>query len=207
MEIISLREFARRIGVSLTAIQKAARPENGRIEAIRDDDGKITGIDWDTQQAAWNANSKAPQKRPHNIGGGRPRNDGKPPAPPREAAPREGDVSEHLEPQAHGGALKRSEKVQAPPGQMSMAEVQRARELVKLQIDNLKLREAQGELVSAADVKKQGHALATAIIGALYNIPDRCADEIAGMSDPHAIHKLLLEEIDNAVEGIRKAYA
>ena len=85
--------------------------------------------------------------------------------------------------------------------------MQRARELVKLQLDNLKLREAQGELVSAADVKKQGHTLATGIISALYNIPDRCADEIAGMSDPHAIHKLLLAEIDNAVEAIRKSYA
>ena len=189
MEIVTLREFARRVGVSLTAVQKGVK--NGRIEAITDDTGKITGIDYQSQADAWTANSKHPQKRPHNPGGGRPRNDGLPPATP----------------QAVGGDRLPREKTQAPAGQMTMAEVQRARELVKLQIDNLKLREAQGELVSAAEVKKQGHALATGIISALYNIPDRCADEIAGMSDPHAIHKLLLQEIDNAVEAIRKAYA
>lgn len=205
MEIVTLREFARRIGVSLTAVQKGVK--NGRIEALTDDTGKITGIDYDGQAPAWTANSKHPQKRPHNIGGGRPRNDGLPPAKPHTEGPREGEVVDSLEAQPHGGALKRSEKAPAPPGQMTMAEVQRAREMVKLQIDNLKLREAQGELVSAAEVKKQGHALATGIISALYNIPDRCADEIAGMSDPHAIHKLLLGEIDNAVETIRKQYA
>lgn len=190
MEIVTVREFARRIGVSLTAIQKGVK--SGRIEAITDATGKITGIDYASQAEAWSANSKHPQKRPHTISGGRPRSDGLPTA----------------QPQAVGGDRLPRDKNQAePPGQMTMAQVQRAREMVKLQIDNLKLREAQGELVSAAEVQKQGHALASGIISSLYNIPDRCADEIAGMSDPHAIHKLLLAEIDNAVEAIRKAYA
>ena len=188
MEIVTLREFSRRIGVSLTAIQKGVK--NGRIQAITDSNGKITGIDYASQASAWSANSKHPQKRPNTISGGRPRKDG---APPTTTAGR-------TQPQASddGGSAQ---------GGMKMADVQRARELVKLQLDNLKLREAQGELVSASEVKKQGNALANGIISSLYNIPDRCADEIAGMSDPHAIHKLLLTEIDNAVEAIRKQYA
>jgi hypothetical protein len=190
MEIVTLREFARRVGVSLTAVQKGVK--SGRVQALTDEAGKITGIDYASQAEAWTANSKHPQKRPHTMAGGRPRNDGEPPASPaRKSAARE-PADDEPSPQ---------------PGGMKMADVQRARELVKLQLDNLKLREAQGELVSAADVKKQGHTLATGIISALYNIPDRCADEIAGMSDPHAIHKLLLAEIDNAVEAIRKSYA
>lgn len=205
MEVVTLREFARRVGVSLTAIQKGVK--TGRVVAITDPaTGKITGIDFASQGEAWTANSKHPQKRPHTIAGGRPRNDGLPPAAPK-AEPREGDVVENLEAQPHGGALKRSKETPPPPGEMSMAAVQRAREIVKLQIDNLKLKEAQGELISAAEVRKQGHALASGIISGLYNIPDRCADEIAGMSDPHAIHKLLLAEIDQAVEAIRAKYA
>ena len=185
MEIVTVREFARRIGVSLTAIQKGVK--TGRIQAITDTaTGKITGIDYASQAEAWTANSKHPQKRPHTIAGGRPRNDGEAPAKPAARAPAE----------------------DAPPSKgMPLADIRRARELVKLQLDNLKLKEAQGELVSAADVKKRGEKLAGDIISGLYNIPDRCADEIAGMSDPHAIHKLLLVEIDNAVEALRKAYA
>lgn len=188
MEIVTLREFSRRIGVSLTAIQKGVK--TGRIAAITDPaTGKITGIDYASQAEAWTANSKHPQKKPHHIAGGRPRNDGAAPAKPARAASPQDD--------------------EPPPakGVMSMSDVQRAREVVKLQIDSIKLKEAQGEVVSAADTRKQGHALASGIISHLYNIPDRCADEIAGMSDPHAIHKLLLVEIDNAVEAIRKAYA
>jgi hypothetical protein len=191
MEVVTLREFARRIGVSLTAIQKGVK--TGRIEAITDPaTGKITGIDYASQGEAWTANSKHPQKRPHNIAGGRPRNDGEAPAAPAAAKTK---------------PKPPADQPSQPTGGMSMSEVQRAREIVKLQIDNLKLKEAQGELVSAAEVRKQGHALASGIVSHLYNIPDRCADEIAGMSDPHAIHKLLLAEIDNAVEAIRKAYA
>lgn len=90
---------------------------------------------------------------------------------------------------------------------MSLADIQRARELVKLQLDNVKLREAKGELVSAADQEKHGRNLASAVISALYNIPDRISDELAGMSDPHEIHKLLQQEIDRSVQELRKAYA
>lgn len=188
MEVVTLREFARRVGVSLTAIQKGVK--TGRVVAITDPaTGKITGIDFASQGEAWTANSKHPQKRPHTIGGGRPRNDGEAPAAPAAAKSKPKPPAD----QTTGG--------------MSMSEVQRAREIVKLQIDNLKLKEAQGELISAAEVRKQGHALASGIISGLYNIPDRCADEIAGMSDPHAIHKLLLAEIDQAVEAIRAKYA
>lgn len=90
---------------------------------------------------------------------------------------------------------------------MPLAEIQRARELVKLQLDNVKLKEAQGELVPATDVEKQGRQLASVIISSMYNIPDRISDELAGMSEPHDIHRLLLEEIDRAVQELRKTYA
>lgn len=189
VEVVTLREFARRIGVSLTAIQKGVL--SGRVEVIRNpDSGRITGIDYDTQAEAWRANSKHPQKRPHTSAGGRPRADGTPKAPAE---------------QRH--QVKPEEAPPPQPGGMSMTEIQRARELVKLQLDNVKLREAKGELVPAADQEKQGRSLAAGVISALYNIPDRISDELAGMSDPHEIHKLLLQEIDRSVQDLRKAYA
>jgi hypothetical protein len=206
MEVVSVREFAKRVGVSLAAIQKGIR--NGRIEAIVDEaTGKTKGIDYDTQASAWTDNAKAPGRRPNTEAGGRPRKDGKPPAQPKtNGGKREGEVSEYLEGQPHGGALKRSEKAPPPAGQMTMAEVQRARELVKLQLDNLKLKESQGELVNLVEVRVQGSKLAAGVISALYNIPDRVSDEIAGMTDPHQIAKLLISEIDQAVEDLRRAY-
>lgn len=90
---------------------------------------------------------------------------------------------------------------------MSLAEIQRARELVKLQIDNEKLKNVKGLSVSAADVETQGKTLASAVIGALYVIPDRISDELAGMNDPNEIHALLLRELDQAVMDLRAKYA
>lgn len=194
MEIVTLREFARRIGVSLTAVQKGI--QTGRIKAETDAaTGRSTGIDWDIQGPAWHANSKHPQKKPHNPGGGRPRSDGAPPAPPAARAP--------APPEAPASAAPAAS---AEKPAMTLAEIQRARELVKLQIDNEKLKEVRGESVSAAEVEKAGRALAAAVIGGLYGIPDRISDELAGMSDPHAIHQLLLQEIDRSVSELRRAY-
>jgi hypothetical protein len=189
MEIVTLREFARRVGVSLTAVQKGV--QNGRIYADKDPKtGRISGIDYDTQAEAWVANAMHPQKRPHNIAGGRPREDGRPPAAPENRT-----------------QLKQPDDSPSPRSGMPLAEIQRARELVKLQLDNVKLKEAQGELVPATDVEKQGRQLASVIISSMYNIPDRISDELAGMSEPHDIHRLLLEEIDRAVQELRKTYA
>lgn len=205
-EIVSLREFARRIGVSLQAVQKAARPESGRISVERDAAGKITGVDWDTQAAAWHDNSKAPQRRPHNPSGGRPRKDGTPTAVAADRSQRAGDVTEFPGAQPHGGAKKRAEKEPAPQGEMSLAQIQRARELVKLQIDNEDLKKKRGETVSRSDVLNEGSKLAGAIIGALFNIPERISDDLAGMTDPHKISELLTRELTEAVASIREKY-
>jgi hypothetical protein len=187
-ELISLREYARRKNVSLTAVQNAIK--SGRITpASYHDSGRIKEIDWETQEAAWEANSKAPQKRPHTNAGGRPRLDGMPPAAPARQAP---------------GA-----PADAPTdgkGGMSLADIQRAREMVKLQIDNEKLKEVRRESVSAAEVEKQGAKLAAVVIRHLYAIADKIADELAGMSDPHAIAALITSQIDEAVGELRKAY-
>lgn len=191
MEIVTLREFARRVGVSLTAIQKGVK--SGRIQAITDPDTKkITGIDFATQATAWTANSKHPQKLPNTIAGGRPRHDGQPTAAPATKSIAANADSAQAEPEKPG---------------MSLADIQRARELVKLQIDNEKLKEVRGQSVATTDVEKQGRSLAAIIISGMYTIPDRISDELAGMTDANAIQNLLLQEIDRAVEQLRKAYA
>lgn len=86
----------------------------------------------------------------------------------------------------------------------SLIEVTRKRELIKLETEQLRLRQAKGELVSAADEEAAGRALASTVITALYNIPERISDELAGMSDAHAIAELLERELDMAVEKLRK---
>jgi hypothetical protein len=196
MEIITLREYARRKAVSLQAIQNGLKA--GRIEAVVDQvSGRRTGIDWDTQADAWEANSKHPQKRPHTLAGGRPRLDGQPTAAPATRPQAARPAAPAPAPQPEEGGAKG----------MTLADIQRARELVKLQIDNEKLKEVRGASVDAAEVEKNGRALAAIVISGMYTIPDRISDELAGMSDPNAIQNLLLQEIDRAVSEVRKTYA
>lgn len=196
-EIISLREFAKRKDVSLTAVQKACAPEKGRIIPERDESGKITGINWTTQAAAWEANAKGHYK-PHTVAGGRPRRDGQAVASPKTSKAAAGRSSAPAAPPAA------DDEPPVSGGPMKLADITRARELVKLQIDNIKLKQAQGELVSAADQAAQGATLGAMVIAALYNIPERVSDDLAGMSNAHEIQKLLTAEIDIAVEGLRK---
>jgi hypothetical protein len=214
MELIGIREAARRLGVSDTAVHKAIR--DGRLSAPAEEDrhpdNKRPRLRWPKVQEEWTANAKHPQKRPHTIAGGRPRKDGQPTAPPADRqpappAPREGEVVGYLEGQPHGGALKRAQDTPPPEGEMTLAQIQRARELTKLEIDQETLKKVRQESVSAAEQEKQGRTLASIVISGMYSIPDRISDELAGMSDPHAIAELLRQQIDSAVSELRRAYA
>lgn len=201
-DIVSAREFARRIGVSLTAVQKAVK--SGRITAVLDEYHRITGIDWNSQKDAWILNSNAAKRRialayqpdgveatpaPSSSGrnGGRPRKDASDqPATPRQKG-RQPD----------------------PPGRtggMTLAEIQRAQALVKLNRETLALEEQKKTLVKVEDVKRDLGELAAIVKSGLLNIPDRLAAELAGMTDQYEIHAMLTREINDAISELNRTY-
>lgn len=184
---ITVTEFAKRKGVSRALVLRGIT--DGKIKATLI--GRAYEIDWHTQARAWDDNYKHPQKRPQNIGGGRPRSDGMPAAAPRGAPERPAPADDE----------------EGQPKPRSLADIQRDREAVKLQIDLETLKRVRGESVLKVDEERAGRKLAGAVISALYSIPDRVSDVLSGMSDANAIQQLLLQEIDQAVAGLRKAYA
>jgi hypothetical protein len=62
--------------------------------------------------------------------------------------------------------------------------------------------QGRGELIPAADVKKEAFALARAIRDALMTIPDRLAPELAACTDARQVHQLLSDEIRVALRGL-----
>lgn len=191
-DIVSVREFARRMKVSLPAVQKAVRI--GRISAQRDEKGRLSGIDWDTQKVAWVENSNSSYRR-KEIGYS-PDNEASTPYPAADGKPVGGRPRKDSVPEA------------APPsdGGMTLAEITRARALVNLSRDKLALDVERGKYVPIDDQVKAGAALAAAVVSALYNIPQTVAPHLCSMTDLHEITVLLTKEIDKAVEGLRKSY-
>ncbi len=75
---------------------------------------------------------------------------------------------------------------------------------VRAEID---IAERRRELVPAEEVRRFGRALGSTVVHGLYSIPDRLADEVAGMERPHEIHALMLREIDHVVSNLRTLIA
>ena len=62
--------------------------------------------------------------------------------------------------------------------------------------------QGRGELITAADVKKEAFSLARAVRDALMTIPDRLAPELAACTDARQVHQLLSDEIRVALRGL-----
>ena len=62
--------------------------------------------------------------------------------------------------------------------------------------------QGRGELVPAADVRREAFALARQVRDALMGIPDRLAPQLAAAQDSRVCHHLLSEEIRVALRGL-----
>jgi hypothetical protein len=164
--LVTFSEFAAIKGCSKAAITAAIRTE--RIAAaVVEKDGK-RWLDRDMALELWNRNTK----KTHN-------------ARVSEADP--------VEPQTPKELRQRLQAL--PDDEIPELNESRARrehyqaELAKLEVD-LKRR----ELVPAVDVKKEAYAMGRSVREALANLADRLSHQLAGETDPAAIHQVLTEE-------------
>lgn len=78
------------------------------------------------------------------------------------------------------------------------------REAYTAKLTQLKYEEQAGTLVAADQVKKEAFDLARSIRDALFNLPDRLAQEFANETNPFVINRRLSAEIRHALEGLGK---
>ena len=189
MELISIPEAARRMGVSETAVHKAI--DDGRITVADRTPKGFARLAWPAVRDQWLANSTT-QKRSHVGSRGSPRrgeDEG-------EVLPRS-DQDDEAPPVNAPGPAKG-----IPPLAQSLA----IKAAYQAKTARLEFEERSKKVVSAEEVEVTGRKLAAAVISGLYTIPDRISDELAGMSDPHEIHTFLIREIDQVVEELRQRY-
>ncbi|ALP62813.1 hypothetical protein [Paraburkholderia caribensis] len=184
MAKLGQRAFARHVGVTLRAVQKAI--QSGRIAV--DTDGKI---DADTAVAAWRRNtdesrrSITDQSRPSlgNAAFSMP----SPPANPDD------DVEEDDLPAA---ASKED------PSMVAYRAARAAREQTRLERERMDLERERGTTLPLADAQRLAFTAFRTVRDNVMNIPVRLKDALAAESDPTRVESMLETELTRALASV-----
>lgn len=189
-ELIGIREAARRLGVSDTAVHKAIKA--GRVHiAGRTEKSQRPLVAWPQAQTDWLANSDT-SKRSHVGSRGSPRRDADP-APQVQLATsgRPDDAPDQQAPAAD-----------APMRGPSYAQSRAVREAYQARLAKLDFEQKSGKLVEVDKVKASAFKTARTVRDGLLNLPDRVAAELAHETDPAAVHLRLTKEIRIVLEAL-----
>lgn len=209
-EHISVREAARRLGVSDTAVHKAIKA--GRVTvAARTPGSDRPLLAWPACRDQWLANSDA-SKRSHVGGSGKsPRRAEYDTAPAEVALP--------LSSSGAGPASAPAAALAPPPeladdggdggrsfgkaaGGPSYAASRAVREAYAARLAKLEYEERSGKLVDRDVIRVEAFKVHRRIRDIILNIPDRCAPMVATMADPVEVHAYLLAEITAALRQL-----
>lgn len=127
---------------------------------------------------------------------GPPPRDAAPPPPPAPAAPRAAKAAPAAPPPPAPG--RASFGANGP----SLAISRQVRAAYEAKLKELEFKERAGELVPAADVKREAFSLARALRDGLMRIPDRVAPLLAATTDARKAHQMLSDEIRVALRGL-----
>jgi hypothetical protein len=191
-ELIGIREAARRLGVSDTAVHKAIKA--GRVKvAGRTPTSDRPLVAWPQTQADWLANSDA-AKRSHVGSRGSPRREADPkPAVKLETNQRPEESQPVAMPSADG------QRMAAGP---SYAQSRAVREAYQARLAKLEFEERSGKLIEVDKVKASAFKTARTVRDGLLNLPDRIAHELAHETDPAAVHQRLSTEIRQVLDAL-----
>lgn len=198
-ELVSLREFARRVGVSPNAVTKALK--GGRIK--RNDDGLI---DWDTQSKAWAKKLDASKVRDNASAAGKAavskvykpkaKSKKKPAPSPEPAADPVQDLDEDEDEIEDGDGEESLED------DLELNRERARKERAAAILKQMDVRERRGQLVRQSDVKHAMVRFAVELRDAVLDIPDRVASGIAGelaallppgSIDGHELERIILD--------------
>lgn len=189
---VSVRAFARSVGVSHTAIQKAIKA--GRITAQPDGtlDPEAAGNEWAAYRAL--APPPHPLQRPDRPPAPAPRVTPTLP-PPLDVDGQDGDEA------AQGEAPEDGARAAAARGYQTSRAV---REAYMARLAKLEFEERQGKLVNADEVKVAAFNTARRARDLLMAMPDRVSSVLAATDDPHEVRRVLAAEVRRVCEELSR---
>lgn len=174
---LSVRAFAKEVGVSYTAIQKAIA--NGRLrECVTYDSKNRPKILLAKGREEWGEVHKG--KLGVEVGPGGAASDG------------------NEEQEDRADALK--EKIGT-----SYAKSRAVRENYQANIAKLTYEEKAGKLVKVDDVSREAFEIARTVRNSVLNIPNRLSALLANESDPNRVFEILTKELNHALEDLSDA--
>lgn len=186
-EFVTQRAYARRRGVSHTAVQKAI--ESGRLaDCLRKRaGGRGVLIDPVVADDEWDRATDPAQQR-ETKAGGRPPTEPETPGPLFTGEPDPPPDEEESE-------AKRDAR--------SFQQVRIQHEQLKTELREIELLREKGQVGDLEAFSRELHFLLRSTRDQLITgIPDRLAGQLAGMTDQHEIHALLTKEIHAALESV-----
>lgn len=205
-ELISVRECARKLGVSDTAVHKAIAAGRIMVAGRRPGSGWPL-LDFEDVRRRWAENTDFAQQR-HANG---VKEDGS-----IVRAPRSGDK------RPKAAAAPAPEPAPAPPpqppqqpqqpdeqrGLPSYNQSRAVREAYAARLARLEYEEKAGKLVSVDAVRVQAFKAHRMVRDAIMNLPDRLSHQLAACNDPVEIHRLMVVEVTEVLRGLsRDLYA
>jgi hypothetical protein len=186
---LSLRAFAKLVGATHRAVQKAITAKRLDKSVGRNASGRVAIVDVEVARREWKANAR---KLP-NTGGGAGR------TPP---------CDQPAEPPVSGQSLETPVAVvDGAPRPESLAEAQLQYTIERTIGEEMKNAHRRGELLESAVVHRKAFECARQIRDQLFNIPDRVAAELAAETNAVKVHARLSAEIRDALEGLADALA
>jgi len=193
---VSIREYARRIGVSEGLIRKAIKEGmlptgyNQGTKKIRPEEATAEwGYKYETQRVRPGKGRVNYTEKPHAI-------DPPPSTKPKNPTPAPEPVSSASAlPMSTPGALDLLQSIVVTTA-LPVAEAVRLREIIGAQQDKLKLAEAEGKLVSKEKVYKALYSVANELKKALLNIPTRVVRDIMAADNEVMGINILTDEIN-----------
>lgn len=185
-ELVSLREYARRRGVSAPAVSKAAK--TGRITLV---DGKV---DVESANRDWPANTNPGQMAlkagPIDSLGAANGTE--------ELASREADGPLEATPETRAA-------LEALSSRSQYGAARATREMYLSRLAEIDYKQQTGSLVDAAEVRALAFKAARGARDSLLTIPDRLAPILAGESDQFEVHRLLSAELRRVCDDLAAA--
>lgn len=177
MAILSLRKYGATRGVSGEAVRKAIN--DGRIKtAAKYKDGKLVGVDSEVADREWVRNTDSRYQTQIAPGS---RLDGANQIP---------TVTEKDEREVAKGAVPEIAKSNA------------IRAAYAARREKLEYEREAGKLVNAEQLRAEYFAAGRQLRDGIMSVPDRISAQLAAITDPHEVHRLLHHELQQALQKV-----